>query len=164
MNAKHWILFVATIGIMIAIFATFYSVERKGYENRINFLNNEIGSVQNENRIINKHKQDLDTQLQDCSENGKTITYYYTEGCSYCEQVGQFIKDNKIEEKIAFTKKDIMTNRENSYEQQERYNECTKTHASAGVPFVYAKKFNAPAQCILGFPDIEAFFKKEMGI
>lgn len=167
MNNKNLFVIVILIIAILTVVTVLYFTkieEDSQYGNDANLLSERLSLLQKEKQEGDKKRQELDSQLQNCSKQNKIIAYYYNEDCPYCEKVNQFIIDNKIEEKIAFTKKETLNSRENSYEQQDRYNECTHTNESAGVPFLYVKGFNSPAQCFMGYVEVENFFKKEAGI
>jgi glutaredoxin len=66
----------------------------------------------------------------------KEIYYFFSESCSYCKDVTQFLEENDIESKIEFEKIDI-----NSTEGEELFNEkvaeCNLSQFDAGVPMLY---------------------------
>ncbi len=38
------------------------------------------------------------------------IVYYYGDGCPHCANVEQFVKDNRIDEKVSYVKKEVFNN------------------------------------------------------
>ena len=87
------------------------------------------------------------------------IVYYYGETCPHCQDVIKFLEDNKIAEKVNFTKKEVGSNKDNNAEMECRANECKIEKTGMGVPFVYSR-----GKCYIGTPDVEALFKREAGI
>lgn len=87
------------------------------------------------------------------------IIYYYGEECSHCKDVTKFLEDNKIAEKVNFSKKEVWNNSQNSAEMQARVKECGIDSSKVGVPFLYAR-----GKCLIGTPDVTDFFKNEAGI
>jgi len=87
------------------------------------------------------------------------IIYYYGKDCPHCKNVGKFLDDNKIAEKVQFEKKEVEANVKNALEMQKRAKDCNIDLKNLGVPFVWAK-----GKCYMGEPDVENFFKQEAGI
>ena len=87
------------------------------------------------------------------------IIYYYSKDCPHCQDVGKFLDDNKIAEKVQFEKKEVGSNVKNALEMQKRAGECKVDPKNLGVPFVWAR-----GKCFIGEPDVENFFKQEAGI
>lgn len=90
---------------------------------------------------------------------GETI-YYYGKDCPHCQEVDQFIKDNNIDQKIQFIKKEVQYNPSNAKELFDRDKECNITGDDVGAfPLVYSQ-----GKCHLGTPDVINFFKNQEGI
>ncbi|MCX6765803.1 MAG: hypothetical protein NT136_02490 [Candidatus Moranbacteria bacterium] len=87
------------------------------------------------------------------------IVYYYGQECSHCQEVVKFLEENKIAEKVSFSKKEVWHNRENAAELEQRAEECGLDKSKVGVPFLYAQ-----GKCLIGTPDVVDFFKKEAEI
>jgi glutaredoxin len=87
------------------------------------------------------------------------IIYYYGETCPHCQNVSKFLDENKVAEKVSFSKKEVYSNKDNAAELQSRAKECGINSGSIGIPFVYAQ-----GKCFVGEPDVMDFFKKEAGI
>lgn len=87
------------------------------------------------------------------------ITYYYGETCPHCIEVAKFLDENKIAEKVEFSKKEVWKNAGNSAEMQQRISECGLDEDEVGVPFLYAR-----GECLIGVPDVTEFFKNEAGM
>jgi glutaredoxin len=98
----------------------------------------------------------------DSSQNvapSNEIIYYYGAECPHCKDVVKFLDDNKIAEKVNFTKKEVWHDTNNQKELEARAKECNITPEGMGVPFLYAK-----GKCLVGTPNVIDFFKKEAGI
>ena len=87
------------------------------------------------------------------------ITYYYGDNCPHCQNILRFMEENKIEEKVDFSKKEVSQNDANSREFLMVVKECGISPAEAGVPLVFAE-----GKCFLGEPEVMEFFKKKAGI
>lgn len=92
-------------------------------------------------------------------ELDQKITYYYGDNCPHCQNVLQFMEENKIEEKVDFSKKEVSQNDANSREFLKVVKKCGIDPSEAGVPLVYAE-----GKCFLGEPEATNFFKKKAGI
>jgi glutaredoxin len=82
------------------------------------------------------------------------IILFYGNGCSHCENVDKFIKENNIEDKIKFTKLEVFNNKENADILIEKANACGLPTDKIGVPFLWDGK-----NCISGDVDIIKFFE-----
>lgn len=87
------------------------------------------------------------------------IIYFYGETCPHCVELNKFLEENKIAEKVNFSKKEVWSNKDNAAEIEEKASECGIKKEGMGVPLVYAK-----GKCYVGTPQAEAFFKQEAGI
>jgi glutaredoxin len=88
------------------------------------------------------------------------IIYYYGKDCPHCHDVDQFLKDNQIDQKVKFIRKEVQYNPGNAQELFSRDNECAISGSDAGAfPLVYSQ-----GKCFLGTPDVINFFKNKAGI
>lgn len=87
-----------------------------------------------------------------------TILFYGKE-CPHCIEVEKYIKDNQIEEKVAFDSLEIWHNKANSEIMLKKAQECGFEKDQLGVPFLYSK-----GKCYVGGPQVQNFFKKEAGL
>jgi glutaredoxin len=94
--------------------------------------------------IINKEQGESD------------IILFYTYTCPHCKIVDEYIEENKIEEKIPFSHKEVSKNKENSKELEEKAEICNIPLDSIGVPFLWDGE-----RCLLGDKDIIEFFKQK---
>ncbi len=87
------------------------------------------------------------------------IIYFYGEGCPHCANVDQFLKDNKIEEKVSFEKKEVFNNQDNAKELVDLSQKCGLPSDQVGVPFLWDG-----SKCYVGDTDVINFFKQKTGI
>jgi glutaredoxin len=92
------------------------------------------------------------------STGGADIVYYYGEGCSHCKELGVFLEENKVAEKVDFVKKEVWRNKGNNNELMKRAEECGLDKNKIGVPFVYSR-----GKCFVGGPDATKFFTEALG-
>jgi glutaredoxin len=87
-----------------------------------------------------------------------SIVLYYGDGCPHCAIVDEFIKENKVEEKVSYENKEVFNNKKNSDELMSRAKACGLPTDSIGVPFLWDG-----SQCLIGDVDIINFFKQKIG-
>ena len=92
-------------------------------------------------------------------EISQTILFY-GEGCPHCAIVDEFIKENKVDEKFSFERKEVYYNKKNSEELSEKAQKCGLPTASIGVPFLWD---GSNSKCLIGDKDIIDFFKQKIG-
>lgn len=76
--------------------------------------------------------------------------FYWREGCSYCQDVKDWMKANAVEEKIEIVSKDIYNNRNDYDELTARVKSCGMDTQRIAVPFLYT----VDGQCLVGAPPI----------
>jgi len=92
---------------------------------------------------------------------GDGIIYFYGDGCPHCKNVADFIAQNKIEEKVNFTKVEVWDNQENRKTFAEvALSKCGYASNQIGVPFIY----DGANRCYMGDIDVIDFFKNAAGI
>ncbi len=99
----------------------------------------------------NKEKQVTVEKIEALS-NGEPILYY-GDTCPHCKDVEEWLKTNKVAEKVKFSQKEVWNNRQNAAELAEVAKSCNMDTSSIGVPFLYAEN-----KCLVGVPDIEKYF------
>lgn len=87
-----------------------------------------------------------------------SIVLYYGDGCPHCAIVDEFVKENKVEEKVPHEKKEVYYNKKNADELASRAKTCGLPTNSIGVPFLWDG-----SQCFIGDKDIINFFKQKIG-
>jgi glutaredoxin len=131
---KKTILFLMLFGIFIAVSVGFYIL--KGHNK--NSLNNTFSN-----------------------STSSTIILFYGEGCPHCAKVEQFIKENKIKEKIAFEEKEVYFNKENAKQLVEIAKKCGFNEKEIGVPFLWDGE---KQKCIVGDEPIINFLKEKLNL
>lgn len=106
--------------------------------------------------IVLGSKNKSKTKGADTSPTTKTevitdgaITFFYGNTCPHCADVEAWMKENKIEEKVSLTKKEVYDNIGNSIELTKIAERCGLPTDSIGVPFLYAE-----GKCYVGSPDV----------
>ena len=84
---------------------------------------------------------------------------FYGDGCPHCEIVDTFIKENGIQDKMAFQKLEVFNNPGNASILSEKAAICGLDTKNIGVPF-----FWDGSKCYTGDEPIIAFFKQQTGI
>lgn len=82
---------------------------------------------------------------------------YYGNTCPHCKELEDYIKLNKIEEKITFIRKEVYLNLNNSRELTAVAKSCGFEEKSIGVPFLYSK-----AKCYMGKDEVIAYINEEI--
>ena len=91
------------------------------------------------------------------SQEKSEIILFYGNGCPHCAIVEEYIKENKIKDKISFEEKEVYYNQQNSKELSEKAEKCGIPTNSIGVPFLWDGK-----KCYIGDQDIIDFFKQKI--
>jgi glutaredoxin len=95
------------------------------------------------------------------NSTSSTIVLFYGEGCPHCAKVEQFIKENRIKEKIAFEEKEVYFNKENAKQLGEVAKKCGFNENEIGVPFLWDGENQ---KCIIGDEPIINFFKEKLNL
>jgi len=85
------------------------------------------------------------------------IILFYGQGCPHCAKVEEYIKENKVKEKISFEEKEVYYNQNNAKELDEKAKSCGIDQNEIGVPFLWDS-----GKCLIGDQDIINFFKEKM--
>jgi len=85
------------------------------------------------------------------------IILYYGDGCPHCAIVEEYIKENKIQDKLSFIQKEVYYNQGNAKELEEKAKICGMPTDSIGVPFLWDGE-----KCLVGDADIINFFKQKI--
>jgi len=131
---KKTILFLMLFGIFAAVAVGFYFL--KGHNN---------------------------TTSSNTSSNStsSTIILFYGIGCPHCAKVEEFIKENRIKEKITFEEKEVYFNKENTKQLVEVAKKCGFNENEIGVPFLWD---GDNQKCIVGDEPIINFFKEKLNL
>ena len=85
------------------------------------------------------------------------IVLFYGDGCPHCANVDEFIKENKVDEKVSFDKKEVYNNKDNAAELSEKAGKCGLAQGEVGVPFLWTG-----SECLVGDTDIINFFQQKI--
>ena len=85
------------------------------------------------------------------------IVLFYSSGCQHCIKVDNFIKDNKIEDKVKFTRLEVSNNSVNANILVDKAQICGLDNRQIGVPFLWDGK-----NCIIGGVDVIKFFQDKI--
>jgi len=90
-------------------------------------------------------------------EDENQIILFYGDGCPHCAVVDKYIKDNKVEDKVTFTRKEVFNNRNNLKDLKKKAEACNLPTNSLGVPFLWDGK-----NCLMGEQDVTNFFQQKI--
>lgn len=91
--------------------------------------------------------------------SGQGIILYVSNTCPHCKTVEDFIQANDISSKVQFQTKEVSANLGNAQELLNKATKCGISTDQVGVPLLWDG-----SKCLLGEPDITAFFKTKAGI
>lgn len=105
-----------------------------------------------------KSKSQNQTNETTATENqlASQIILFYGDGCPHCAIVEEYIKENKIQDKISFVQKEVYYNQNNAGELEVKAKICGLSTDSIGVPFLWDGE-----KCLIGDQDIINFFKQK---
>jgi len=86
---------------------------------------------------------------QQTSTENPDLILYWGDGCSHCENLKKYITENKIEQKLKITYKEVWSNESNLNELKETIKLCPEIDPSKGigVPLVF---FTSDKKCTVG--------------
>lgn len=85
------------------------------------------------------------------------IVFYYGNTCPHCKEVEEWMKKEKIEEKIKIEKKEVYQNQANAQELTLVAQSCGLDPNTIGVPFLYTD-----GKCYIGTPEVERVLKEKI--
>lgn len=89
------------------------------------------------------------------SDSGMIL--FYKDECPFCKNVEEYIKENKVDEKIKFERKEVYYNKDNAGLLLEKAKICGLPEDEIGVPF-----FWDGSKCLVGDRDIINFFEQRI--
>jgi len=107
--------------------------------------------------VFSKEKDESRLPAGGETQSESQIILFYGDGCPHCALLEEHIKENKFDEKIAFSQKEIYNNRANAKELEEKAKACGMPTDSIGVPFLWDGE-----KCLIGDEDIVNFFKQKI--
>lgn len=84
---------------------------------------------------------------------------FYGDGCPYCANVEKFVKENNVDKKLTYAKKEVWSNEANSKEMVAYAKKCGFGEDQIGVPFMWTGE-----KCLVGEDEVINFFKEQAGI
>ena len=87
------------------------------------------------------------------------IILFYGDGCPHCENVEKYISDNKVEEKVSFTRLEVWKDTANQKILLKVAEKCGISADTVGIPFLFDG-----TNCMTGDEDAIKFFKEKAGI
>jgi hypothetical protein len=87
------------------------------------------------------------------------IILFYGDGCPHCENVDDFVSQNKIEDKVSFTRLEVWYNKDNQNILAQVVQKCGTQTDQVGIPFLWDSE-----KCYIGQDDVINFFKQKAGI
>jgi len=90
----------------------------------------------------------------------KIPIFFYGNTCPHCDDVEDWMEENKIEEKIEIVKKEVYDNNPNALELSKAAESCGMDISSIGVPFLYTPE----GKCLIGTPDIVSYLSNKAGM
>lgn len=87
------------------------------------------------------------------------VILFVGNGCPHCANIEKFIKDNGIENKVKFVKKEVWYNESNSDQMVGIAKKCGYSEDQVGVPFLWTGQ-----KCLIGEDDVTNYFKEQAGI
>jgi glutaredoxin len=104
--------------------------------------------------VVKTNKKELLKNVE-----GKLI-YFYGDGCPHCAKVEKFFKENSIEQKIQFEKREVYHNKENAKLLiLITKKNCNFAGDEIGVPFLWDGE---DSKCIVGDQSIIDYFKEKI--
>ena len=85
------------------------------------------------------------------------IVFYFGVTCPHCKIVEQYLKDNKVAEKVSFSMKEVYKNKDNASEAVAKAALCGIDKKKMGVPFLWDGE-----KCYVGDENIINFFKEKL--
>lgn len=106
-----------------------------------------------------KNSQDtIETKTPDEAKNNGDPIFYYGNTCPHCADVEEWMKENKLDEKVKVIKKEVYDNKANALELSQVAQKCGISANSIGVPFLHTPE----GKCLIGNPDIIDYFSEKL--
>ncbi len=99
----------------------------------------------------------LTKYLKNPDQYGSSMVLFYDDNCSHCTKVDDFIKANKIDTVLSFSRLNIHESRTHTQALLYKAEQCNLDDSHIGVPFFWNGQ-----NCIVGYVDIIAFFQGEL--
>jgi len=112
---------------------------------------------QEKNKSQPKTNEPATQESQQINQN--QIILFYGDGCPHCAIVEEYIKENKIEDNISFTQKEVYYDKGNADELAEKAKICGIPTDYIGVPLLWDGE---TSKCFVGDQDIIYFFNQKI--
>lgn len=93
------------------------------------------------------------------STPGSDIVLFIGQGCPHCQKVEDYIKTNKVDEKVKFDLKEVWYNKDNANVMKQKADVCKIPSDQLGVPLLFD---GANSKCYIGEVDIQTFFNSKI--
>ncbi len=90
----------------------------------------------------------------------KAPILFYGVTCPHCFDLEEWLKNNKVEEKIQLIKKEVYQNQANSQELEQLAQKCGLDVSSIGVPFLFTDE----GKCLIGKTEIINYLEQKIGL
>lgn len=117
-----------------------------------------IGSQQNNSNQVTTNIKGVVESVSYSDTTNINILYWGTT-CPHCHDTIDWIKENKIDEKITVVLKEVYENQQNSLELTKKAKSCGMNEYSIGLPLMYTIDGN----CLIGTPDITQYLSDKTG-
>ncbi|MFZ5391571.1 MAG: glutaredoxin family protein [Patescibacteria group bacterium] len=92
------------------------------------------------------------------NKDNERIILFYGDTCPHCEKVEEFVKANKVDDKVKFERLEVYNNQTNANLLGQMAKICKiPTEQGVGVPFLWNK-----GKCLVGDQEIIGFFQGEL--
>lgn len=92
--------------------------------------------------------------------NDNPPIFFYGNTCPHCKDVEEWMKENRIEDKLEIVKKEVYDSRENAQELSSSAQKCGLDTNNIAVPFLYTPE----GKCLIGTPDIVGYLSQKAGL
>jgi glutaredoxin len=106
-----------------------------------------------------KGQQEENVDLMPIGFDASKTYLFIGEGCGHCVAIEKFIKEGKIEEKVAIEIQEVFVNIENQKNYKAAFGECKKKIEGISVPVLYHK-----GACFQGEDEIKGKLEELAGI
>lgn len=100
----------------------------------------------------------LSSYFEKFDAHNDDVVLFFADDCSYCAKVDDFLKVNKVDEKMDFIELNI-ADTANVNILSDKAQTCSIDQKLIGVPFLW----NGPEKkCVIGYPDVINFFRESI--
>lgn len=87
------------------------------------------------------------------------VILYYSNKCPHCKDLEEWVGENDIQAKAAFSQKEVGENRQNAEDLMKRAAVCGISEDEIGVPFLWDGNAR---KCFMGYDKIIAYFQQRI--